>query len=319
MMNRTVKLFKSLADGTRLRIFWLLREAELNVHEIQQILDMSQSRISHHLGILKEVDLIQDRREGTWVFYRMNPDPPLSSNVFSEMEKLVAGESRIESDYLRLRKCLEQRRMKSLEFFNRSAEIWDRLSARIRSEEVLMTGLVSLLPANLSVLDAGTGTGVVLPPLAQNCRRVHAVDSSSEMLRKAKLRCDRLQLLNVHFQKADLSALPLRSASLDGVLANMSLHHVPDPHEVIREFARVIKPGGKIVIIDFVQHEYEWLREEEADLWLGFNTDDISRECREAGLERISIKRIEISLDHEGKEIVLELFVSSGNKPLITE
>ena len=315
-MDAPVKLFKSLGDSTRLRIIGLLRDAELNVHEIQEILEMTQSRISHHLSILKESGFVQDRREGTWIYYRLNPDPPFPRVFIDEAEELVASEAQAAVDKGRLRRCLERRRLRSSEFFSRSAGFWDQLSMRIRDERALTLGLVSLLPGDMSVLDAGTGTGYFLPSLARSCRSIYAVDSSMEMLTRARDRCRSLKLANVFYQRADLTSLPFDEGWVDGTIANMSLHHVSRPHCVLREFARVVRAGGKVVIIDLVQHEFEWMREEEADLWLGFDPGDVSRWFDEVGLRDFSLEKIEIDLQHDSVELGVELFVASGVKPI---
>ena len=315
-MDAPVKLFKSLGDSTRLRIIGLLRDAELNVHEIQEILEMTQSRISHHLSILKEAGFVQDRREGTWIYYRLNPVPPFPRVFFDEVEELLSSEALATMDRERLRRCLETRRLRSHEFFSRSADFWDRLSMKIRDERALTIGLVSLLPGDMTVLDAGTGTGYFLPSLARCCQSIYAVDSSMQMLTRARDRCCDLKLTNVFFQRADLTSLPFSEGRVDGTIANMSLHHVSRPLQVLREFARVVRAGGRVVIIDLVQHEFEWMREEQADLWLGFNPNDVSRWFEEVGLGRFSLEKMEIGLQHERKELAVEIFVASGAKPI---
>jgi ArsR family transcriptional regulator len=283
----TVGRLKALADPTRLRILELLREEELTVRELTDVLGMAQSRVSGHLAVLKESGLVRDRRQGTSHFY--SPADGDATSTWRAVRETAPPPPEAERDQERLAGVLLRRREREREFFDRAAAGWDEE----RSEGLgILAGslaLAGLLPRELTVLDLGTGTGRLLPMLARHLDRVIAVDLSRSMLAKARGRVPRGR---VRFLRADAARLPVADASVDGVVANMILHHLDDPAVLLREVARVLRPGGQAVIVDFEAHEEGWLLEEEGHRWPGFDAAQLGGWCVDAGLGIPEFERV---------------------------
>jgi ArsR family transcriptional regulator len=287
-MPQLPDLFKALADGTRLRVLRLLDEAELHVNELVEILELPQPTVSRHLAVLLHAGLVNRRRDGQWTFYSLNTANGWQADglgaALRSRWRGLADEAR---DRARLEACLEQRVRESREFYARIAPTWDRLRAGLDVEGLHGRLLAGLLPATLDLVDAGTGTGALLPVLAPAARRLWGVDRSPEMLAEAHRRVASLELRAVTLVQADLAALPLGTASVDGVCSMLALHHAARPAAVVAEFARVVRPGGHVVVCDFVEHREEWMRSELAHTWLGFAPERVARWCADAGLTDI--------------------------------
>jgi ubiquinone/menaquinone biosynthesis C-methylase UbiE len=170
-------------------------------------------------------------------------------------------------------------------FFERVATDWDAMRVAYYDERVIeRMAAVSSLDARMTVTDVGTGTGFVAAGIAPRVKRVLAVDNSPAMLEVAKKNLGELGVANVDLLEGDARALPLESGSVDAAFANMVLHHAEDPGAMLREMARTVKHGGVVAIVDEVEHSYEWMREEHADVWLGFKKEQVEGFFREAGL-----------------------------------
>jgi ubiquinone/menaquinone biosynthesis C-methylase UbiE len=170
-------------------------------------------------------------------------------------------------------------------FFERVATDWDTMRLSYYDERVIeRMAAVSGVGAGMTVADVGTGTGFVAAGIAPRVRRVLAVDNSPAMLEVARKNLGELGIVNVELLEGDVSALPLESASVDAAFANMVLHHAEDPGSMLREMARVVKPGGVVAVVDEVEHPFAWMREEHADVWLGFEEGQVEEFFREAGL-----------------------------------
>ena len=170
-------------------------------------------------------------------------------------------------------------------FFERVASDWDTMRLAYYDERVIeRMAAVSGLDEGMTVADVGTGTGFVAAGIAPKARRVIAVDNSSAMLEMARKNLGELGLANVELVEGDVGALPIESDSMDAVFANMVLHHAEDPTAMLREMARITKPGGVVAVVDEVEHPYVWMREEQADFWLGFTPEQVEGFFSEAGL-----------------------------------
>lgn len=308
MNNQTaVSRFKALADPTRLRILGLLGREELTVGELTGILGMAQSRVSGHLGVLREARLVRDRRQGTSSFYSLVTEGPAHETwlaVRGADEDLEISPA----DARRLDQALRRRQERGREFFDRVAEAWDDGRSESLGIHAGSLALAGLLPRNLTVLDLGTGTGSLLPFLGSYVDRVIAVDLSPGMLSRARERIRSEGPDSVRFLKADTERLPLPDASVDGVVANMILHHLPHPEAALREMARVLKPEGRGVIVDFESHDEQWLLEEEGHRWSGFDAAQIGGWCVDAGLGVPRFQRA--ATPGSGRWSRLEVFVA---------
>lgn len=305
--NGVASRMKALADPTRLRILGLLGREELTVGELTGILGMAQSRVSGHLGVLREADLVQDRRQGTSAFYSLAADGPaldMWEAVTRSHEELAVSPA----DSRRLDQALRRRQERGREFFDRVAEAWDDGRSESLGIHAGSLALAGLLPRDLTVLDLGTGTGSLLPFLGKYVDRLIAVDLSPGMLARARERIRTEGPESVTLLRADTVRLPLPDASVDGVVANMILHHLPHPEAALREMARVLRPGGRGVIVDFETHDEGWLLKEEGHRWPGFDAAQIGGWCLDAGLTVPLFQRA--ATPGSGRWSRLEVFVA---------
>lgn len=307
--SRLVPPLKALADPTRLRILALLGAEELTVGELTAVLGMAQSRVSGHLAVLREAGLVRDRREGTSAHYSPAPEGEPVALWEAVRATLPGGGGPEAADRRRLAGVLRRRRERQREFFDRAAGIWEG-----RSESLGLDAggfaLAGLLPEGLRVLDLGTGTGGLLPMLGEYAGRVIAVDASRAMLERARDRDEDEGARNraTDFVRADGERLPFPDASMDGVVANMILHHLARPEAVLREIARVVRPDGHGVVVDFEAHDERWLLEEEGHRWAGFDPAQLGAWCLDAGLSVPRFQRV--PTPETGRWSRLEVFVA---------
>lgn len=277
-------LFKALSDPMRLRIAKLVAESELRVQELGAIVRAPQPTVSRHLAVLLRAGIVRRRRDGQWTYYAWAPDAT-GEGLDTALRERLRHEHDDYGDQARLRRTLAAREQPSREFFARVAPEWDRLRLGLQPEGLHATLLGAIVPASLVVLDAGTGTGALLPMLAPAARRLIGVDRATEMLAQAERRVRAEELERVALVRAELEALPLADACVDAVASAFALHHVARPQAVIAECARVVRPGGRVVLCDLAPHDQEWMRRDLAHLWMGFALERVAGWCRDAGLE----------------------------------
>ncbi len=318
------KVFKTFADSTRIRILALLEREELAVQELTTVLGMAQSRVSRHLGILREAGLLRDRREGTYVFYRFAP--PKSGawrDAWELARRELPGDPAADRDAAALVRVVEARASRILTFFDSVGPKWDAMRKVFNDDALRARAIAHLAPREWTVCDVGTGTGILAKEVARLGLRVIAVDHSSRMLEaaRASLASDgasdtdarhRGALAAVELRRGEAQALPLADGEVNAALAHMVLHYLPQPAEALREMARVVKPGGVVVVVDFVPHEAEWMREKLGVLWLGFSSDEIVRWLVEAGLEDV---RVEHFASPSPARDLPSTFLASARKP----
>ncbi len=279
------KVFKTFSDPTRLRILALLEHEELAVQELMDILGMAQSRVSRHLAILREAGLLRDRRDGTYVFYRFGaPDDDPWREAWELVKRSLLGDSAIERDAAALGQVMQARTARTRSFFDSVGPEWDAVRKVFNDEALRARAIARLVPPDLLVADIGTGTGILASELARLGLRVIAVDNSSRMLDAARVNLERGETTGVEFREGDVSSLPLADSEVDAALAHMVLHYLPSPGEAIREMARVVKAGGSVIVVDFVQHQHEWMHQELGVHWLGFREEEVDGWFEAAGL-----------------------------------
>ena len=307
------RVFKTLADPTRVRLLAVLEHEELAVQELMEVLGMAQSRVSRHLAILREAGLILDRRDGTYVFYRFAiPDEGAWSEAWRLVRSGLHGDPTAERDAAALTRALEARADRARSFFDAVGPEWDALR-KVFDDDVLRALAVSrLVQPGLRVLDVGTGTGIFAVELARLGLRVVAVDHSARMLDAARANLERAGVDGVELRRGDASSLPLEDAEVDAALAHMVLHYLPSPAEGVREMARCVKPGGAVVAVDFVAHDLEWMRQELGVAWLGFPVDEVEPWFADAGLQSFRLEqRASLSA---GRDLPAT-FIASGRRP----
>ena len=285
------KVFKTLSDSTRVRILALLEREELAVQELMDVLGMAQSRVSRHLGILREAGLLRDRREGTYVFYRFAPPREGAwRDAWELARRELANDPQAERDGAALVRVVEARAARIKTFFDSVVPEWDALREQLNDDALRARAIAHLAPTGLTVCDVGTGTGVLAKELALLGMRVVAIDHAPRRLEAARAAFEKEGITNVELRGGEAQALPLADAEVDAAFAHMVLHYVPQPGEAIREMARVVRRGGRVVVVDFVRHEAEWMREELGVLWLGFASEEIHEWFAAAGLRDVRVE-----------------------------
>jgi len=306
------KVFKTLADPTRIRILALLEHEELAVQDLMAILGMAQSRVSRHLGILRDAGLLEDRRDGTFVFYRRRPSP---GEAWHDAWELVRAARRDDPaaarDAAALASRLASRQSRTRAFFDAVGSDWDALRRVFDDDTVRARAIARLVPPGLRVADVGTGTGILARELAALGVEVVAVDHSPRMLEAARAQLALDGVAGVELREGAAESLPLADASVDAVFAHMVLHYLASPREGVREMARAVRPGGLVVVVDFERHDREWMREDLGVQWLGFPEADVRAWLAEAGLGQVSW---ELEAAAGGGDVPRP-FIASGRKP----
>ena len=287
-------LFKSLADPTRLRLLAVLRGEELSVGELAEVLAMAQSGISRHLSVLRTAGLVDDRRDGTSSLYRVpeRHDDDRASAIWPVVERWLEELPEAAGDARRLERTLASRGSRSLAYFEEVAPHWDGMRAAQYGEDLRNLTLLELLPRGVTVLDVGTGTGFMLQGVAPRVDRFIGVDASSAMLDRARENLAAAGFPEPDLRLGTMDDLPVETATVDVVLANMVLHHAPSPGAALEEMARVLRPGGRVVLTDLARHELEWTRDELADEWPGFLPRDLADGLKAAGLDDVAVRPI---------------------------
>ncbi|UCE86249.1 MAG: metalloregulator ArsR/SmtB family transcription factor [Deltaproteobacteria bacterium] len=307
------KIFKTLADPTRIRILALLEKEELAVQDLMDVLGMPQSRVSRHLGILREAGLLRDRRDGTFVYYRFLPP---DAGAWRDAWDLVCRARRDDPtrgrDQLALARVIEARASRTRAWFDSVGPEWDALRKAFNDDLLRAHALTRLVPPGLRVADVGTGTGILAIELARLGLRVIAIDHSEAMLEAARRKLETEGVTDVELRRGEIAALPLRDAEVDAAFAHMVLHYLPSPADGIREMARVVRPDGRVVIVDFVSHELEWMRQELGVLWLGFELEDVRQWLSGAGLRDVRVDAV--ATRPRGRDLPAA-FIASARKP----
>lgn len=278
-----LSLLKALADENRLRLVAILDRGEFTVQELTAILGTGQSLVSHHLKTLAEAGIVSVKRQGTWAYYRLET----ASGLFGEVRPIL--ESRFDElagrreDLSRMARILEERQRKSREFFDRHARRWDAMAGTILPTADCRAALLDAIPHCTMLVEIGVGTGALLPELCRRAERVIGVDHSPAMIELARQRVLEMGLGNVELRLGELSHLPLADAQAGAVVLNMVLHHAPHPSGVFFEIRRVLGTLGVLMIADFARHDKEWVRDELADLWLGFDRQELEDWLESAG------------------------------------
>jgi len=279
----------SLADTTRSRILLILDGHELTVTEICGIVQLPQSTVSRHLKALGDSEWVMARAEGTSHLYTMRRDELDASarRLWLLVREQVGASPAAAQDQRRLHGTLAARRTKSQEFFSSSAGQWDRMRDELFGDRFHLAAMAALADPAWVVGDLGCGTGQVTEALAPFVARVIAVDGSAAMLQAAKKRFHGID--NVDLRRGELETLPIDDARLDAAILTLVLHHLPEPERALADIARVVKPGGRAIIVDMQPHERENYRQQMGHVWLGFGDDHMRRLMTESGFDDVRI------------------------------
>lgn len=278
----------SLADTTRSRLLLLLDRRELPVSHLCAVMQLPQSTVSRHLKALSDAGWVSARAEGASNVYTMTRElDGAARRLWALVREQVGGTPAAAEDQRRLAAALSERRARSQEFFSSSAGQWDRVRDDLFGDRFHLAALAALAQSDWIVGDLGCGTGQVSAALAPFVARVIAVDASAAMLQAARKRLSLLD--NVDLRRGDLEALPIDDSRLDLATIMLVLHHVAEPARAIAEVARVLKPAGRLVVVDMLPHGREVYRQQMGHLWLGFPEDQVRAMLAEAGFDNVRI------------------------------
>jgi len=284
-MDGLIAMLRAAGDPTRLRLLLLLRQAELTVSELIEIVGQSQPRVSRHLKLLGEAGLLERFKEGSWVFYRA-ADRGKGAELGAALASL-AEPSLSQADTLRLGAVRQARAAAAAAYFKANAPEWERIRALHAPEKDVEAAILKRMTARpiQNLLDAGTGTGRMLELLAPHANRAVGVDVSPDMLAIARDRLLRENLKNAQVRLADIYRLPFTTDRFDAVLFHQVLHYLDDPGAAVAEVARVMAPGARLLIADFAPHQLEFLRDDYAHRRLGFSDREVESWFAGAGLK----------------------------------
>src|SRR4051794_8246735 len=296
-------VLKAAGEGTRLRILALLAEAELTVSELTEILRQSQPRISRHLKLLSEAALVERFREGSWAFFRLAEQGAGAEAVRTLLARLAPEDATVARDRERLTMVRAARASAAQTYFRKHAAEWDR----IRKLHIADTAVEEAIKAAVSdrpveaLLDLGTGTGRMLELFGPDIERGLGLDLSLDMLALARARLDRAGLRHCSVRQGDIYDLALPAESFDAVGIHQVLHFLGDGARAVQGAARVLRPGGRLLVVDFAPHDLEFLRDEHAHRRLGFAGETVTQWMTAAGLDVLAHSNLAPEPASEGK------------------
>jgi ArsR family transcriptional regulator len=300
----------ALSDPTRCRMLLLLEKHELTVSELCSVLQMPQSTVSRHLKTLADDGWVTSRRDGTSRFYSMPVDDldAAAARLWPLISEQVTSTRGAEQDERRLRSVLSRRRAKSQEFFASAAGGWDRLRGELFGDEFFLWAVLGLIDPTLVVGDLGCGTGQLTEVVAPHVSRVISVDGSDDMLDAARQRLS--GATNVDIRQGELEGLPIESGELDVAMLSLVLHYSPEPPRALAEVGRVVRTGGRVLVVDMLPHDREEYQQQMGHVWLGFSDSQITRLLAGAGFENVRVRMLPVDPDAKGPA----LFAAIGVK-----
>jgi ArsR family transcriptional regulator len=319
-LDTMVDILKAAAESSRLRILALLSRGDLTVSDLTEILGQSQPRVSRHLKLLMEAGLIDRYQEGSWAFFRLSDVDASRDFVVRLVSGIKPADAQVERDLERLAAVKGRRQAHAAEYFSRNAASWDHIRALHvpdRAVEAALLRIVGKRPFQ-SMLDLGTGTGRILEIFAPLYRRGVGIDMSREMLSVARANLDKAGISNAQVRQGDIFSPPVERDSFDLVTIHQVLHFLGDPARAIREAARLLRPSGRLVIVDFAPHALEFLRGEHAHQRLGFSDRQIGEWLSEAGLDLEESQEFEPRGDAEGR-LTVKLWLGRDRRLLIAD
>jgi len=299
-MESILEHMSAVADPIRCRMLLLLERNELTVSELCAVLQMPQSSVSRHLKTLADDAWVSSRRDGTSRFYSMSGDQldSAAGRLWPIVREQVVPSHAAQQDARRLRGVLVRRRARSEEFFASAAGGWDHLREELFGDTFYLWAVLGLIDPTLVVGDLGCGTGLLTETVAPFVKQVIAVDGSAEMLNAARQRV--ADASNVDVRQGELEALPVAAGELDAAMLSLVLHYSPDPGRALAEVARVLRPGGRVLVVDMQPHERVEYQQQMGHVWLGFSEDQIARLLTGAGFTDVRVRPLPADPDAKG-------------------
>lgn len=293
-MQLILGALRAAGESTRMRLLALLARNELTVTEITRILGQSQPRVSRHLKLLAEAQLVERHQEGAWVFYRLCDDGPAATVAQSLIGLIPADDPTLARDRERLESIRSEHVEAAAAYFRENARHWDRIRrlhvTESKVERAMLDAAGHLEIRNM--LDLGTGTGRMLELFGPRVGRGLGIDLSREMLAVARARLEERELRHCQVRLGDIFHLTLNAASMDLVTIHQVLHYLDAPAEAVTEAARMLCPGGRLLVVDFAPHQLEFLRTDYAHRRLGFSDVEVLHWMRAAGLARGAVRQL---------------------------
>ncbi len=313
--NDLVLALKAAAETTRLRILLLLAAGELNVKDLTQILGQSQPRISRHLKLLAEAGLIERFREGSWVYFHVSDRSEGGKLAHRILETVDGRDPVLSRDIARAEALKHEREAAAQTYFREHAADWDRIRTLYVSETAVETAVAAALagPPLKLLVDLGTGTGRMLEVLADHYERGLGLDVNQSMLDYARSRLKSAGLHRAEVRHGDVYNVALPDNAADGVVIHQVLHYLSEPAHAVREAARILAPGGKLLIVDFAPHGLEELRERHAHERLGFEPGHVTAWLEEAGLSDIEVRSLAPETHDNRQQLTVSLWL--GRRP----
>lgn len=310
-MHASWDILKTLSDPTRLRLLALLLREELSVAELQEILGMGQSRISSQLALLRQVNLVSDRRDGKKAFYSLRPDIPARSlNLLKSAIDSVTDLPAVVEDRDNLDRILQKRRRTQEQYFNLIAGRLGKNYCPGRSWEAIGHLALRLTPS-IDIADLGAGEGLLSQLLAQRAHQVWCIDNSPRMVEVGMELAQKNGLANLTYKLGDIEQVPLPDKSVDLAILSQALHHAQHPQTAVDEAFRILRPGGQLLILDLNEHTFEKARELYADVWLGFKETALLAFLKKSGFTKTEVATVARETD----EPHFETLLASGVKP----
>ncbi|KQU76363.1 ArsR family transcriptional regulator [Aminobacter sp. DSM 101952] len=319
-LDTMVDTLKAAAESSRLRILTLLSRGDLTVSDLTEILGQSQPRVSRHLKLLLEAGLIDRYQEGSWAFFRLSDADQARGFVQGLVSGIDTGDGQVVRDFERLVDVKRKRQERAAHYFSANAASWDEirtLHAPDRAVEAALLKLVGKRPFQ-SMLDLGTGTGRLLEIFAPLYRRGVGIDMSREMLAVARANLDKAGVAHAQVRQGDIFSPPVERDAFDLVTVHQVLHFLDDPARAIQEAARLLRPSGRLVIVDFAPHGLDFLRSEHAHARLGFSDRQIADWLAEAGLELDDTQEFEPRGSSKAS-LTVKLWLAHDRRQLIAE
>lgn len=308
-LTAMVEMLKAASEATRLRILAVLCQGDLTVSDLTRILGQSQPRVSRHLKLLQEAGLIIRYQEGAWAYFRLTDDEMRMNITHAILDHLNHNDHMLENDQHRLMQVKNERNANAASYFSQNAAEWDRLRLLHVPDNAVETAMKAIIgdKSFQSMLDIGTGTGSVLKLFADLYVRGVGVDNNRDMLAIARSNLDQAGITHAQVRQGDIAALPVDRESFDLVTIHQVLHFLDDPQAAIREAARVMRPNGYLIIVDFAPHDLEFLRSDYAHLRLGFSDNQMQSWIEKAGLEFVEVVEFEPADRQNGLTVKLWL------------
>jgi ubiquinone/menaquinone biosynthesis C-methylase UbiE/DNA-binding transcriptional ArsR family regulator len=284
-MEELLASLKAAAESTRIRIMFILSHGELNVSELTYVLGQSQPRVSRHLKLMTDAGLLSRHKEGNWVLFRLRNEGLGGALARALVDMLSIKESLLSGDLARLEEVKRQREEKAAAYFSANATSWSELRSLHVNEESVEHAMAQMIGNQRigTLVDLGTGTGRVLELFAAQTKHLQGIDSSRDMLAIARSTLEK-QGLRPELRQSDIYALPLADASADVVTVHQVLHFLDEPQKALLEARRILRPDGKLLVVDFAPHELEELRENHAHRRLGISAEQMTAWFNRAGL-----------------------------------